>query len=219
MAAIGILGGTFDPVHFGHLRTGAELLECLALEELRFVPCRVPPHGKSPVAAAEQRVAMLRAATEDTPNFVVDERELRRAGPSYTVDTLESMRAELPDQPLCLIVGMDSFVGLASWHRWQDLLSLAHLVVAHRPGATPPDSGPLKPLLDGCRTVDPARLAASRAGHVLLHAVTQLAISSSAIRQMVADGNSPRFLLPDRVIDMITSSGCYAPVTGAVGRG
>lgn len=217
MEATGILGGTFDPVHFGHLRMGAELLEWLELDEIRFMPCRVPPHHKLPVAPAAQRVAMLTAAVANTPGFVVDERELSRAGPSYTVDTLESLRDDFPNRPLCLIIGMDSFAGLTSWHRWEELLSLAHIVVAHRPGAAVPDSEPLRRLLDRCRTVDPAKLGKAPAGRVLLHTVTQLDISSSAIRELVAEGRSPRFLLPDSVGEMISSSGCYKPEQRMVG--
>jgi nicotinate-nucleotide adenylyltransferase len=217
MGPIGILGGTFDPVHFGHLRTGAELLDWLGLEELRFVPCRIPPHGKAPVATAAQRAAMLRAATAGVPGFVVDERELARAGPSYTVDTLESLRGELRDQALCLIIGMDSFVALPTWHRWRELPALAHLIVAHRPKAQPPAGEPLRELLDDRRTVDPADLVAAPAGRILLHEVTQLDISSRAIREMVAAGRSPRFLLPGQVLDMIDASGCYAPATRVAG--
>jgi len=217
MAAIGILGGTFDPVHFGHLRTGVELLECLGLAEVRCVPCRIPPHDKAPVATTEQRVAMLRAAIGETPGLVVDDREVHRAGPSYSVDTLESLRTDFPDRPLCLIVGMDAFAGLPTWYRWEELLSLAHIVVAHRPGAARPGAEPLRSLLDRCRTVDPAALDTAPAGRILLHTVTQLDISSSGIREIVADGRSPRYLLPDRVAEMIASSGCYAPETRAVG--
>ncbi len=213
MTPVGILGGTFDPVHYGHLRTALELRECLGLEEVRFVPCRIPPHDKAPVATAEQRLAMLEAAVGDVPGFVVDERELARAGPSYSVDTLASMRAEFADRSLCLIVGMDAFAELTTWHRWEELLSLAHLVVAHRPGAEPPETDALRRLLERCRTRDPADLAASDAGRILLHTVTQLDISSSGIRECVARAESPRYLLPDAVADLIAASGCYAAST------
>ena len=210
MTPIGILGGTFDPVHFGHLRTAMELLECLRLEEIRFVLCRVPPLGKKPRAAVEARLAMLEVAVRQESRFVVDERELHRDGPSYSVDTLESLRAEFPDRPLCLIAGMDAFASLPEWHRWDELLSLAHLVVAHRPGAPLPDGDALRRVLDRHRTVDPADLAGMTAGRILLHAVTQLDISSSAIRETVARGESARFLVPDRVLEFLQAEGCYA---------
>lgn len=210
MTPIGILGGTFDPIHYGHLRTALELQECLGFEEVRFVPCRIPPHDKAPVAPVELRLAMLAAAVRDTDGFVVDERELTREGPSYSVDTLASMRRDNPERPLCLIAGMDAFAGLTSWHRWEELLSLAHIVVAHRPGAAPPNDEVLQALLDRKRSRDPADLGREPFGRILLHSVTQLDISSSAVRDGMARGESQRFLLPDRVVEMIESSGCYA---------
>lgn len=210
MTPIGILGGTFDPIHYGHLRTALEMRECLSLAEIRLVPCRIPPHGKAPVAPADLRLAMVRAAVAGVPGFVVDERELHRDGPSYSVDTLASMRAEFPEKSLCLIVGMDAFAGLPSWHRWEELLNLAHIVVAHRPGAGAPDDAALQRLLDATRTRDPADLGKNPSGYVLLHSVTQLDISSSGIRVGIARGESQTFLLPDRVVDLIESSGCYS---------
>jgi len=210
MKPIGILGGTFDPIHYGHLRTALELFECLRLEEVRFVPCRIPPHDKSPVASAKLRLEMVRTAVDDQPGFIVDERELHRDGPSFSVDTLASMREEFPKHPLCLIIGMDAFNSLTTWHRWEELLSLAHLVVAHRPGAKPPVGGELGRLLDRCRSRDPADLHAATAGRVLLHAVTQLDISSSAIRLGVFRGESPVYLMPDAVAALIETHACYA---------
>ncbi|MFW2404964.1 MAG: nicotinate-nucleotide adenylyltransferase [Gammaproteobacteria bacterium] len=209
MTSIGILGGTFDPVHYGHLRTAMELRQCLGFEEVRFVPCRIPPHDKAPVASVDQRLAMLAAAVQDTPGFVVDERELHREGPSYSVDTLTSMRQDFPECPLSLIVGMDAFAGLTSWHRWEELLNLAHIVVAHRPGAAPPRDDALQALLDRRRSCDPADLGRASFGRILLHSVTQLDISSSAIRDGILRRENQRFLLPDRVVELIESSGCY----------
>lgn len=177
------------------------------------MPCRVPPHDKAPLASVELRLAMLAAAVAATPGFVVDERELQRAGPSYSVDTLASLRDEFPERSLCLIVGMDAFAGLTSWHRWEELLSLAHIVVAHRPGIAPPDTDVLNRLLERCRTRDPAHLESTMAGRIILHTVTQLDISSSGIRDGVARGESPRYLLPDPVADMIAASGCYVGAT------
>lgn len=210
MTPIGILGGTFDPIHHGHLRTALELRECLDLAEIRFMPCRIPPDGKVPVAPSDLRLAMVSAAVDEVPGFVVDDRELHRDGPSYSVDTLTSMRADFPERSLCLIVGMDAFASLTSWHRWEELLHLAHIVVAHRPGISAPDNGVLRQLLDRTRTRDPAALGEHASGRVLLHSVTQLDISSSGIRDGIARGENQRFLLPDRVVDLIESSGCYA---------
>ena len=144
---IGILGGTFDPIHHGHLRLAVEMREGLGLEELRLIPALQPPHREAPIAGAEDRLAMLEAAVARANALHIDTRELVREGPSYTVDTLLSLRAELPAQPLCLIIGMDAFCYLDTWHRWQDVLELAHIGIARRPGTTEPTGGVLADLL------------------------------------------------------------------------
>ena len=205
----GIYGGSFDPVHIGHLRTALELQQSLSLAEVRFVPSRDPPHRQAPAAAAELRVEMLRQALADQPGFVLDERELNREGPSYTVATLESLRAEGLSRSLALILGMDAFLGLTAWHRWGEILELAHLVVAHRPGWQPPDDGPLGDLLARRRTRDADDLRQG-AGRVLIHAVTGLDIASSDIRGAVGRGEDIRYLVPDTVRETIRRHGCYA---------
>ena len=134
MKPIGILGGTFDPIHFGHLRSGLEVYESLEFEHIRLIPCGVPPHRELPIASNEQRLAMMRLAVEDNTKLIVDQRELQREGPSYTVDTLLELRQEFPDTPLCLIIGSDAFLGLDSWHQWKKIPQLAHLrlLVVHQ---------------------------------------------------------------------------------------
>ena len=132
---IGIFGGTFDPIHCGHLRAIVELRDALALDEVRVIPCARPAHRDAPAAPPAARVAMLRAALRAMHGCVVDERELARPGPSYTVDTLAELRDERPTAALCLLLGHDAFAGLAQWHRWRELFTLAHVVVARRPGA------------------------------------------------------------------------------------
>ena len=138
---MGIFGGTFDPIHYGHLRTAFELWQSLKLAEVRFLPTGIPPHRERTLADAALRVEMVRAAVADQPAFVVDDREVRRAGASYTVDTLTELRAEHPHRSLCLLLGMDAFLGLPAWHRWRELFELAHVVVAHRPGWKAPTQG------------------------------------------------------------------------------
>jgi len=209
MRAIGIFGGTFDPIHYGHLRTAFELLQALGLGELRLVPAGRPPHRAAPLCDADRRLEMLRAAAAGQPGFVVDDRELRRDGPSYTVTTLRELRAEAPARPLCLIVGMDAFLGLPQWHEWRALVELAHLVVAHRPGWSAPGEGPLGELLAQRRTDRVADLHATPAGRVHVRAVTQLEISSSAVRELIVAGSDPRYLLPDAVRAIIRDTGCY----------
>ena len=214
MGPIGLFGGTFDPIHFGHLRTALELLRELRLAEVRFTPCGRPPHGKMPVASAAFRLDMVKTAVAGQPGFVVDERELNRSGPSYTVETLESLRAESASRSIGLIVGMDAFVDIGSWHRSDDILRLAHVIVARRPGSASPDSGHAGELLAASGVTDRAALAAVPAGKILVHTVTQLEISSSAIRAAARVGQSQRYLVPDDVAALIETTGCYA--SGAI---
>jgi len=208
-APLAIMGGAFDPVHYGHLRTATELQEFLRLGELRFVPSANPPHRPPHQAEATVRVQMLKAASMDLPNSSVDERELRREGPSYSVLTLEELRAEQGDRSLCMILGMDAFLGLPHWHRWEELPELAHIVVACRPGSTLRADGPLGRLLAERATSDPADIAQCPAGRVLVHEVTQLEISSSAIRSRLQQQQSVDFLLPAAVLAIIQATGCY----------
>jgi len=209
MNPIGIFGGTFDPIHYGHLRTAFELMQALRLTEMRFMPAGNPPHRDITVASADQRLAMVQAATRDQAGFVVDDREIRRAGLSYSVDTMRSLRADFPDRSLCLIVGMDAFLGLPKWHQWRELMTLAHLVVAHRPGWRAPSMGPLGELLVDRGTGRINDLHEARAGCIYIHAVTQLEISSTEVRKLIAAGRDPRYLMPDPVRTLIEETACY----------
>jgi nicotinate-nucleotide adenylyltransferase len=209
MNPIGIFGGTFDPIHFGHLRTAFELLQALRLSEVRFLPARNPPHRDVTVASAEQRLAMVQAAAQGQPGFIVDDREIHREGLSYSVDTMRTLRDDFPDRSLCLIVGMDAFLGLPKWHQWRELLELSHLVVAHRPGWRAPSMGPLGELLVDRGTGRIGDLHESLAGCIYIHAVTQLEISSTELRKLIAAGRDPRYLMPDAVRTIIEETGCY----------
>ena len=215
MSPIGVFGGTFDPIHYGHLRTAFEMLQALRFDEVRFMPCGSPPHREAPIADAELRLQMVKAATEGQHGFVVDDRELLRDGPSYSVDTLTALRGEFPLRPLALIIGMDAFLELPKWHQWRDILQLAHVVVAHRPGWRAPDMGPLGELLADRGTHRIGDMHQAKSGHIFIHDVTQLEISSSEIRALVAAGRNPRFLMPDAVLNVIERSGCYAAAESA----
>ena len=206
---IGIFGGTFDPIHYAHLRTVLEVQQRLGLAELRFVPASIPPHRPQPVASPQQRSLMVRLAIADMPGVTLDVHELDRAGPSYMVDTLAALRDELADTPLVLILGLDAFLGLPAWHQWTRLIELAHIAVMERPGVALPEEGELAQLVRTHRTDDASRLAQQPAGALLFVPVSQLAISASDIRAQLAAGLSPRFLLPDAVLEYIRSEGLY----------
>lgn len=207
---IGIYGGTFDPVHVGHLRTALEVRENLGLDELRFIPCQVPPHRPQPAATPTQRRAMLELALADGPaGFRVDPRELNRPGPSYMVDTLVSLRKEVGHRPLILILGLDAFLGLPTWHRWRDIPRLAHLGVMRRPGQEPRWPAELKQEIDGRVTEELADLQSTAAGRTFWLNVTQLDISASHLRRLISAGKSPRYLTPEAVVRYITQHGLY----------
>jgi len=210
MEPIGLFGGTFDPIHYGHLRTAFELWQSLMLAEVRFLPSGSPPHRHETYASAELRLAMVKAAVADHPAFVVDDREVRRTGLSYSVDTLTELRNENPDRSLCLLLGMDAFLGLPSWHRWRDLLDLTNVVVVNRPGWKAPASGPLGEVMVDRGTGSIRDLHEHKAGRIYVHAVTQLEISSTELRQLIVAGRDPRYLVADPVRRIIIETGCYA---------
>jgi nicotinate-nucleotide adenylyltransferase len=210
VAVIGILGGTFDPVHCGHLRLAVEMQEQLGLDAVRLVPVGTPPHRAPPSASAKARLHMLRAAVEGAEGLCVDARELERGGWSYMVDTLGSLRQSFPQYALCLILGMDAFCGLESWHQWQRLLQLAHLGVADRPGTHPPKESHLGSLLASALVDDPAHLRSRRAGCIVLRSIPAMDISATQIRTLIAQGRSVRYLVPDNVFDLIMTGGIYA---------
>jgi nicotinate-nucleotide adenylyltransferase len=215
-ASIGVLGGTFDPVHYGHLRLAEELGETLKLGEVRLIPVGTPPHRVTPHVAAEHRLEMVRIAVAGNPRLTVDERELRRAGPGYTYDTLAGLRAELgAARPLVLIVGADAFLEFASWHRWREVFGLAHIAVAHRPGFPAERWGermpqPLAREYESRLMRQPLATHLQPAGGIVVVPFTALDISATAIRDRIKAGTSPRYLLPSSVLDYIRKHQLYA---------
>lgn len=203
---IGIYGGTFDPVHFGHLRTALEVKEIFALDEIRLIPCYLPPHRESPLATAPIRLRMLELALEGRQGMIIDTREIDRGGSSFMVDTLASVRSEMDDRPLLLFVGADAFKGLTAWYQWRRLFDYAHLVVMTRPGfdATMNDD-----YLTACITQDIESLRNQPSGRLYFQDVTRLEISATAIRKIVAEGRDPGFLLPESVIQYIHQNQLY----------
>jgi len=209
-APIGILGGTFDPVHHGHLRLARECLDSLGLAEVRLIPVHSPPHRAVPAATPAQRLRMLEIATQGAPGLVADGRELERGGHSYTIDTLEPLRREAGDRPLCLLMGMDAFRQINTWKRWTALLEYAHIVVVDRPGKEPRfDDREVAGLFVEHAAPGPDTLHALPAGRILRLNAPLLDISATHIRELIAAGRSPRWLLPDAVIDYIQREKLY----------
>ncbi|MEE4639564.1 MAG: nicotinate-nucleotide adenylyltransferase [Wenzhouxiangella sp.] len=212
--AVAIFGGTFDPVHYGHLRAAAEISERLKVSDFRLVPAGRPPHREGTWAEAFHRLAMLELAVAPYSDLHVDAREVLRSGPSFMVDTLASVRAEVPGVPLLLCVGQDAANHLDRWDRWQHLLDLAHLVVMTRPRSAPAYPEELAALLDKRRVSRARELMDSPAGLVCHVEVTQLAISSTDIRHQLGRGWDPRFLLPATVLSYIRKHGLYGSGRG-----
>ncbi|MGH8597681.1 MAG: nicotinate-nucleotide adenylyltransferase [Gammaproteobacteria bacterium] len=208
MSTIGLLGGTFDPVHIGHLRLAIEVREALALDELHFLPARTPNLRGEPCASGEQRLEMLELALSGA-DFRVDPRELASAGVSYSIESLEALRRERPNDALCFILGQDAFNGLTRWHRWSAILDYAHLVVAARPGFTTPEDPALIQLLKRAQTKSLAALTAARAGHIWLQPLPLLPIAASDLRARLRSDRSIAHLTPHAVVDYIARNRLY----------
>lgn len=212
---LGILGGTFDPIHFGHLELAREVRAALRLEQVLLIPAGDPPHRAAPVASAHHRLAMVELAVEECPGLSLDAREVDRPGRSYTVRTLEELHQERPFQALALIVGADALLGLAAWHRWRELFELAHMIVVVRPGTNIAAglSGDLGEEWQRRMTTDARALASIKGGSIFAQAITPHAISASAIRAALAAGNPEqvRGLLPAAVLAYIGRNHLYRP--------
>lgn len=212
MKCIGLLGGTFNPIHYGHLRMAQELAEALNLNEVRFIPSANPPHKAAPTVSAEHRARMVQLAIEHHPLFRLDSRELSRNGASYTIDTLISLRGELGDDvALCLIMGSDAFTQLNTWHRWQELLNFCHIILVQRPNDAPKQTLPttLESLLHAHYTEHTEDLSQQAAGYIHMQAITALDISSTAIRSAFHKKRAPIYLMPDKVIEYINLHHLY----------
>jgi nicotinate-nucleotide adenylyltransferase len=203
---IGVFGGTFDPIHYGHLRSALEVQEIFGLTEVRFIPSATPPHRNQPATNAQQRRQMVDLAIQHQPRFVCDTRELDRQGKSYMVDTLASLRQDFPNQRLLLFIGTDAFNNLTSWHQWQRLFYFAHVVVMTRPSF---NSQQLDDFFSARHITDKTALSNTLAGKLYFQAVTQLDISATAIRNLVTQQRSPKYLLPDTVLDYIKHNQLY----------
>lgn len=213
--AIGILGGTFNPIHFGHLRMGEELAESLHLKEVRFIPSANPPHKTAPSVAAEHRAAMVQLAINDNPKFKFDDRELHRTGASYTIDTLLSLRDELGTHTsILLFMGNDAFTKFNTWHRWQEILTQCHICLVARPYNALQKPENLSKLLESYLqqhyTENAEDLLTESCGLITMQKTTALDISSTAIRDALHHQHSARYLVPDGVLEYIDRHQLYS---------
>ncbi|OIR04583.1 putative nicotinate-nucleotide adenylyltransferase [mine drainage metagenome] len=211
--AIGLMGGTFNPIHFGHLRMAQELAESLNLDEVRFIPAANPPHKSADLISAEHRAAMVHLGVSNNPTFTVDNRELLRSGASYTVDTLLSLRDEFGKEvSLTLFMGSDAFTKFNTWHRWQEIIQLCHIALVQRPlTASNKEVLPkvLETFLHNHYTENADELHESPSGWVTMQQITALDISSTTIRDSIKNHHSVRYLMPDSVIDYIQTHKLY----------
>ncbi len=208
---IGMLGGTFDPIHVGHLRSAIELQELLALDQLHMIPAQQPPLRGRPQVSATQRLALLKTGIGNTPGLVADDRELQREGPSYSADTLAELRTEYgSDTRLVMVIGYDAFLRLTDWHQPERLFELAHLVVMARPGYCDALSASLMELVEH-RRVDSVEALMERpcGGYLSLELPSQMAVSATYIRHCLEAGKSVRYLVPATVEQAIESGKLY----------
>ena len=205
---IGIFGGTFDPVHYGHIKPALSVKQDLKLTQLRFIPNKIPPHRDIPWLNAEQRLSLLKSALQDIPGTIIDERELNRDGPSYMVDTLRSLKSDFPAESFCLIIGMDAFYAINTWFKWRELFDLCHLVVTTRPGFDQMSiAGQMSradyEFLSQKMTQDVNALSPLETGEILLQSVPQLDISSTQIRAKLLNAEDISQWLPDEVLQQL----------------
>jgi len=210
---IGLLGGTFDPIHHGHLRLALELYERLELAEVRLIPAASPPHRESPMVSASLRLQMVQVAIQGVTGLIADARELHRPGPSYMVDTLTSFRQDYPQRPLCLILGLDAFTSLPSWHQWERLITLAHLLIVRRIGTLLPEIHQMRDFLVAHQCHDSTDLTTQLAGRIWIEDIPPLTISATQIRDLISTGRNPRYLLPATVLEIINTYQLYRQTT------
>lgn len=204
------MGGTFDPIHNGHLRSALEVQQWLGVEQIHLVPARTTVHRDQPGRTAEQRLAMVEAAVQESSSLTVDAREVVADQPSYTLYTLQQLRAQLgDDQPICMVIGMDSLLGFTRWHGWEQFMSLCHILVLQRPGYPCKAEGELAELLLQHRCDHRAELFEHPCGRILFHEQTPLDISATHIRSLIEAGHSPQYLLPDAVWQYIKQHQLY----------
>ena len=207
---IGILGGTFDPVHNGHIRLAIEFYERLGLTELRLIPLRFPPHREPPLAEPGQRLAMLQLAVANISGLVVDDCEIRKETTSYTIETVCLIKERIGDLPVCLLMGFDAFSKIHTWHRWEELLEYVHIAIADRPGNTTKEySRDLAELIKSHLTGNVSELQNSPSGKIYRLTMPMLDISATQIREIISNNQCASGLLPGKVLEFINANNLY----------
>lgn len=207
--SIGILGGTFDPIHRGHLAIANHVLTHFNLSTIEFIPAKIPPHRTTPTATPEQRVAMVELAIQDNPHFHLNDIEIKREGTSYMVDTLAELRQRFPETPLLLIIGEDAFVHLNTWHRWKTILDLTHLIVINRPNTSTPKTDWIISLRKQHETNTKNDLQQFLHGKIYFETITPILTSATQIRQQIQSNEDTKSLLPDAVSMYILRNHLY----------
>ena len=210
--AIGFLGGSFDPIHFGHLRPALEIKDALDLKTLFLMPNHIAPHKRSAHCSASQRLEMVKIAIQDQSEMSVDDRELQRHTASYTIDSLIELKKEYPNTPICFIMGMDSLISFDQWHRYQEILEYCHLVISHRPGWKCEFNETVQKILDTCKTLSVLDLHSLQSGKIFFQKTTQLEISSTEIRHLTSLDSNISYLLPDAVRAYIKNNELYKEI-------
>lgn len=208
---IGILGGTFDPIHLGHIHIARELLQRLSLNQVRFIPCYLPPHRDMPEANAEQRMQMVKLALENLPNFVADNREIQRNNTSYMIDTITSLRNEFSNTPLVLIMGVDQFDTFDTWHHWQEILQYTHLAIVNRPGYQLITNQNLDELLKNHQTEDKLTIQNNLYGQIIFQDIAPSPISATDTRSQLHLGKNAEPFVPAAVWQYIQTNNLYIP--------
>lgn len=206
---LALFGGTFDPVHLGHIAIALEIQQAYRLGDIYFVLNSQPVHRTEPHATVAERLAMLTLALQNHPSLKIDDSEIQRRGPSYTIDTLEAMRIKFPKTPFCFILGLDAWLGFTNWHRYEEILKYSHLIIATRPQYVLPQSGQLAELLKLHQTTNPLDLQTSLSGKIIFHATSAIDISATEIRQKIARGENPQSWLAPSVYDYIVQHHLY----------
>lgn len=207
---IGIYGGTFDPIHNGHLHVANTLLTELPFQEIRFIPCFEPVHRQSPIATPEQRLHLCELALENQTKLIVDSREIQREGKSFMIDTLKSLRTEFKDFPLALIIGADSLETFQTWKSWKQIIDYAHLLVVNRPESVSPQDLTLQDMIKKCVTTDKEKLNTQLSGLIYFAYIPPSPVSATKLRQQLSSAKDISHFVPKNVFDYIRAQHIYS---------